>query len=170
MKNKTSMDCEGYNNYLIEIINPAVCSYLARLFNCCFEEQHFPRALKFVRVKPLLKSGEKDNCGNYRPIFLLPVISKVLENLNCSKMKTFVAPQKNLTPNQLAYQSKNSTIVAILDVTEINSKKLPAKDDVACTFIGLSKAFDSVDRSIFLEIFFDVASDTKFMDVWSHIL
>ena len=121
------MDCEGYNNYLSEIINPAVCSYLDRLFNCCIEEQHFPRAMKFVRVILLFKSGEKDNCGNYRPIFVLPVISKVLENLNCSKMKRFVASQKNLTPNQLAYQSKNSTIDAILDVREINFKNCQQK-------------------------------------------
>ena len=56
MGNKTSADCKGYIIYLIQVKNTAVSSYLARLFNRCFEEQYFPGASKVAGVIPLLKS------------------------------------------------------------------------------------------------------------------
>ena len=39
----------------------------------------FPSALKEAKVKPLFKSGSKDDINNYRPISILPTISKLIE-------------------------------------------------------------------------------------------
>ena len=106
LKNKTSADCEGYNIYLNNIINPAVCTYLARLFNRCLQGQYFPWILKFALVSRLFKSGKKDNSGNYRSVSLLPVISKELEKPICSRVKNFILSQKFFKANQFCITIK----------------------------------------------------------------
>ena len=54
---------------------------LAILFNNCIYAGVFPDILKIARVIPLFKSGDRNDISNYRPISLLPVISKNFEKL-----------------------------------------------------------------------------------------
>ena len=49
------------------------------MFKASLEEAVFPEKLKFAKVIPVFKKGDKENFGNYRPISILPVFSKVLE-------------------------------------------------------------------------------------------
>ena len=137
LKNKTSADCEGYKIYLNNRINPAVCTYLARLFDRCLEGQYFPWILKFVLVSRLFKSGKKHNSGNYRSVSLLPVISKVLKNLSVAEWEVLYYRKNFWRPINLNHNKKKLTVEAVLDVIETISKSLSAKKDVACTFIDL---------------------------------
>ena len=56
------------------------------LFNRSLEEGVFPDLMKLAKIIPLHKGGEKNECDNYRPTSLLPVISKVLEKLVYRKL------------------------------------------------------------------------------------
>ena len=54
---------------------------LAFILNLSLSSSIFPDKLKVARVVPIFKKGEKCNPGNYRPISILPVISKLFEKL-----------------------------------------------------------------------------------------
>ena len=41
----------------------------------------FPSILKQARVIPIFKAGDKEDPGNYRPISILPTLSKIIENI-----------------------------------------------------------------------------------------
>ncbi|XP_077978184.1 uncharacterized protein LOC144433705 [Glandiceps talaboti] len=58
-----------------EVIAPP----LAHVINCSFLIGTFPSALKVAKVKPTFKKGENDSVGNYRPISILPLFSKINE-------------------------------------------------------------------------------------------
>ena len=74
-----SYDLETFSNQLIKFNNPSVCEILVKINNGCFDEGRFPKTLKMANVIPLYKTGNKNEFGNYRPISLRPVISKVVE-------------------------------------------------------------------------------------------
>lgn len=63
------------------IVNP-----LTMLFNECLKQGIFPDIFKLAIVKPLYKSGIKENLSNYRPISLLCNFSKILEKIVKSRL------------------------------------------------------------------------------------
>ena len=62
--------------------SPELSPVLAKLFNKCLAESCFPSCWKYPSVVPAYKNnGERSDPGNYRPISLLPIVSKVFESL-----------------------------------------------------------------------------------------
>ena len=78
MPEKTPSDLHNISNQLIKFINPSACETFSKLINRCFDEGDFPRTLKIANVIPLYKNGNVNKFGNYRPISLLPVFSKIV--------------------------------------------------------------------------------------------
>ena len=74
--------------HVCDIIAPA--PILVKLFNSSVRQGIFPNRFKLARVIPLFKSGSKLLLANYRPISLLPFLSKVLEKLIHSRMSDFL--------------------------------------------------------------------------------
>ena len=64
----------------------------------------FPDCMKIVKVVPLYKSGDKRNASNYRPISLLPCLSKVIEKLVYSRLINFFSKHSILTQNQYGFR------------------------------------------------------------------
>ena len=62
---------------------------LAFILNLSFSTGIFPNKLKIARVVPIFKKGDKSNPGNYRPISILPVISKLFEKLINKRLVDF---------------------------------------------------------------------------------
>ena len=56
-----------------------ITTIIAHIINSSIENRIFPEAFKSARVKPILKTGNKDDSNNYRPMSILPTISKIFE-------------------------------------------------------------------------------------------
>ena len=54
---------------------------LFMIFHSSFNESIFPEQLKVAKVSPIFKVGNIEEIGNYRPISVLPIFSKVLERI-----------------------------------------------------------------------------------------
>ena len=81
MKNKKSMDTYGFNTDIIKTIKNVLILPLTKLINLCINENTFPQVLKIAEVTPIHKKGSTDDINNYRPISILPVISKIYETI-----------------------------------------------------------------------------------------
>lgn len=79
LKNKNSKDIYGFSIYLLKQIKYEIAGSLTYIINKCINEGCFPDQLKLAKVVPVYKKGDADSCDNFRPISLLPVLSKVLE-------------------------------------------------------------------------------------------
>ena len=67
---------------VIRNFEPELSYILAELFNKCLKESCFPDCWKVSSVVPVFKNvGERSTAKNYRPVSLLPVVSKVFEKL-----------------------------------------------------------------------------------------
>ena len=78
LKSKSSYGYDKISNNLIKHASNSLIKPLTLIVNQVLHTGIFPRQLKFSRVKPIHKSGEQSHFCNYRPIFLLPSMSKVM--------------------------------------------------------------------------------------------
>ena len=129
---------------------PAVGPLILHLINSSISTSTFPDAWKVAIVTPILKSGDPNQPGNYRPISILPALSKILEKVVCSQLTSYLVTNHILSPSQYAYRPSHSTEDAILDIVEWAARRVDDGDVAAVTSIDLSKAFDSVDHSVLL--------------------
>ena len=124
---------------------------ISELCNLSIKLGSFPDACKIAKLKPLFKKGSKTNPSNYRPILLLPLISKVIEKLIHEQTSTFLAKNEILYNYQSGFRKKHSTDSFL---TFLYDKILKGFDEGLMTgmiLIDLQKAFDTIDHDILLQ-------------------
>lgn len=134
-----------YRN-VIDVIAPVICS----LFNCSVTEGIFPEVLKVAEIVPIHKSGSRCAVAHYRPISILPVLSKVFERLVRNRLVSHFNKCNVLSKHQFGFRSGYETGDAILEFLDYAYKALDSKHHLVAIFLDLSKAFDTLDHGILL--------------------
>jgi hypothetical protein len=117
---------------------------LPPLINSAMDEGTFLEVLKKAKVLPVFKKGDKDNLNNYRPIALLPVLSKVFEKVINERITSKLDEKGLIDDNQYGFRAKHSTEHAILKFTDQIERELSSKKHVVSVFVDVSKAFVAV--------------------------
>ena len=110
----------------------------------------FPDKLKIAKVIPIHKKGDATVFNNYRPISLLPAISKVLEKIIYDKLSCYLNDSKLLFNNQYGFRSMHSTEYAALELIDRIIKQMDKDELPINIYLDLSKAFDTIDHSILI--------------------
>ena len=149
---KYTGDCFQISVLVIQSLLFGILDTLTFLINKALKAQTFPECLKRTVVVPFFKSGNVSEANNYRPISLLPAISKVVEKFIYIRMISFRTHTNQLHNNQFGFRSKLGTIEALISVVDSIRYNLnkPAISTHAI-FLDLKKAFDTVDHSILVE-------------------
>ena len=79
MQNSKSTGLDQFNVRLLKLAGPFISNCLAHICNLSLSGSTFPDEWKKAKVTPIFKSGDKTDVGNYRPISVLPIISKIIE-------------------------------------------------------------------------------------------
>ena len=117
-------------------------------FNLSFITGVFPSLLKTAEVVSVLNS--KLNFSNYRPIFLLSNIEKILKELMYTFLYTFLDYNNIIYDLQFGFRQQHSTFYALINITE-NIRKALDDGNIGCEiFVDLQKAFETVDHQILL--------------------
>ncbi len=102
---------------------------------------------KSANVTPIFKNkGDKKNCDFYRPISLLPCVSKVFEKLMFSHIYEFLRKNKIISPNQSGFTPGDSALSQISHIIDRMTKAMDQGQEVTAIFLDLAKAFDIVWR------------------------
>lgn len=129
----------------IKFVLPKLLTYITYLLNSIITQSTFPRQWKLAKIIPIPKSN-----NDFRPIAILPFLSKVLERLLNSQISSFLEKEKLLTENQSGFRKKRSCTTTLIDVVEDLRK---SQDENMTSFLVLldhSKAFDTVNHDILL--------------------
>ena len=109
-------------------------------------------AWKTARLTPIFKKDDETECGNYRPVSLLSIHSKVLESEVNDILVRHIYKDNNLGSNrQWAYRSGYSTEYLLMHLTETWRRALDSGKVVAAAFIDFKKAFDRVSHATLLK-------------------
>jgi hypothetical protein len=151
MENKKSC---GFDEMPISVIKDSIdllAGPLAFVFNKCFDSAVFPEQLKLARILPVYKKGLKSDRRNYRPISLLPVVSKIFEKVIKSRLLDHFIAYDIISHRQFGFQKNLGTTDAIDTLVNDIVKELNKGKRVASLFIDLSSAFDLVDHVILMK-------------------
>ena len=111
----------------------------------------FPNISKEAKIKPLFKSGDKDDINNYRPISILPTISKLIEKWVNINFSLFLNNFNLLHKSQSGFHAKHSTEFAMILMVDSWLKALNAGKLVGCVMVDFRKSFYLVDHQILLK-------------------
>ncbi len=95
---KLSVGCDGISLNFIRDSLYMIVFYLTVIVNTSLTTGVFPEIWKHAMIIPLFKKGDQENVSNYRPISLLPVLSKILEKIVSNQLLDFLL-KKNLLSN-----------------------------------------------------------------------
>ena len=124
---------------------------VADICNLSISLNKFPSAFKLAKVKPIFRKGRKTNVSNYRPIFLLPILSKVIEKVVHEQTTKFLNDNNIFYKYQSGFRNNHSTD---LFLSFLNDKILKGFDNGVYTgmiLIDLQKAFDTINHKILLD-------------------
>ena len=124
---------------------------LSIIINESFKTGIFPNSLKIAEVIPILKSGERHDLTNYRPISLLSVYSKIIEKCVAARLTEYLNKFSIISPEQYGFQKSKNTSDALLDFVNFLYDSLNNKKHVINVFVDIKKAFDSVDHKILVK-------------------
>ena len=146
----TGMSC-GPNststNLLIEFSEMFVYP-LVSIINLSLTRGIFPSLNKEADGCPIHKKDEKYRCENYRPISLLPNISKIFERVMYSRLDNFLNMSEIIYKFQFGFRKNYSTNHALLRKIEQIRGALDKNMFTCGVFIDLEKAFDTVNHQI----------------------
>ena len=98
----------------------------------------------------MFKKGEKSDLNNYRPISVIPVVSKVFEKIVYDQLYQYLNDNQLLSSCQSGFRSLRSTLTALLEATNSWSVNIDNGFLNGVVFIDLKKAFDTIDHEIIL--------------------
>jgi hypothetical protein len=124
---------------------------LLELVNASIREGIFPSKLKKSVVKPICKNEEKEEVMNYRPITLLPALSKVLEKVIGNQLIAFLEKHDIFNRSKFVFRKIESTNDAIATIIENIIESLNDKTKCSCVLSDLSKAFDCIQHDILMD-------------------
>ena len=115
------------------------------------EHGDFPQIFKIPKVIPIFKSCPRNSVNNYRPISILPSLSKVLEKLIKTRLVNFVNKHDVFYDHQFGFREKHDVLHALRNVSSYCFDQIQNKKFSALTLMDLRKAFDTVSHKIMLK-------------------
>lgn len=123
---------------------------LCHIINCSFRTGIFPDLFKLAKVIPLHKSGSKVDLNNYRPISLLSIFSKVIEKCFKKQLTNYIKTNNLLTEFQFGFRDDCNSENCFYRLSDFLRVGINNNKYILLLFVDLTKAFDSIDRSILM--------------------
>ena len=126
----------------------AIVSPLTHIINLSLHLGKFPNDLKHARVVPIHKKNNTGDPGNYRPISILSVVSKVLEKVVHNQLYPYLHDNRLLFQYQSGFRKSFSTESCLAFLSDHVRTELDKGNYSGMLLLDLEKAFDTVNHNI----------------------
>ena len=150
LKDSSAYGSDGIQLRFINDTLYLILFYITIIVNTSIVTNVYPEPWKNPHVVPYFKSGDSDEISNYRPISLLPVLSKILEKIVANQLTEYLESNNLISNSQHGFRPKLSTQTALLKVSDKIFDNIDKKKISLLLLIDLSKAFDSMNHKILL--------------------
>ena len=124
---------------------------LTQLVNLSYRTHTFPDIMKEAIVRPIFKKEDKERPEFYRPVSILPVVSKVFERSATDQIMEYLEKTGILSNTQHAYRRNHSTVSCLADLIDEIRRRRDGNETVGVIGMDLSKAFDSLNHNILMK-------------------
>ncbi len=118
------------------------------IINQTLSTEFFSDKLKIPKLTPIYKKDDQTQFTNYRPISLLPVISKIFGRIIYNEVYNFFIKEKRFYASQYGFRTEHSTELAALEIVDRLITKIDNNETPINIYLDLSKAFDTIDHNI----------------------
>ena len=130
---------------------PIIAIHLANIINVSIKLDTCPSKRKIAKIKLLFKKGIKTEAKNFRPISLLPLISKKIEKSIHYQTQDYLQRNGLLCIYQSGFRANHSTDTCLSRLADMILNVVDDGKHTGMNLIDLQKAFDTLDHTILLE-------------------
>ena len=150
-KTSKSSGANGITNHFLKIGLPVISESLCDIFNLSIAAGVFPDSWKIARVVPIFISDQTDVRSKYRPISVLPFVSRVFEKLIYNQLLDYLDGNNLLFSRQSGFRSLHSVATCLVKCTSDWYLNMDKGQYAAMIFVDLKKVFDPASREILLK-------------------
>ena len=136
--------------HLLKLAAPYIAEEITFMCNHSITNSVFPNEWKEAKVTPLYKNGPHEEVNNYRPISILPILSKVLEKHVHESLSDFLHEYNLLHKTQSGFRTQHSCETALVNMIDLWLNAFDNGKMVGAVLVDFKKAFDLVDHNILL--------------------
>lgn len=170
MRGESAGGHDGIQIKTLKQIKPFITKPLQHIYNCCFKNGVYPTSFKLSIVKPIYKKGDSRRIENFRPISLTTAFSKIFERIIKTRLNKFIEENNILHASQYGFREGRNTTDAITNVLEFAYGAMDKGDMAAILFLDFSKAFDTVDHRVLINILRRIGIDERPLDLFKSYL
>jgi len=141
---------DGISLKFVKILLPYIVSSLTHIFNHCINSSVFPDKWKIAIVMPIAKNNTASSPHDFRPISILPVLSKAFEKCLSVQIVEHLSTFNLLTNFQSGFRNNHSCTTALLKIFEDMRASFDRSEIIILILLDFTKAFDTVDHNILL--------------------
>uniref|UniRef100_A0A8K9V263 Reverse transcriptase domain-containing protein n=1 Tax=Oncorhynchus mykiss TaxID=8022 RepID=A0A8K9V263_ONCMY len=145
-----SAGLDNLDPFFLKLSAEIVATPITSLFNLSFVSSEIPKDWKAAAVIPLFKGGDTLDPNCYRPISILPCLSKVFESQVNKQITDHFESHHTFSAMQSGFRAGHGCTSATLKVLNDILTAIDKKHYCAAVFIDLAKAFDSVNHHILI--------------------
>ena len=143
-----AVGCDNMIPKLVKILLPVILPYLTHIFNYIITTCSFPESWKTAIITPIPKVTSPSDISDFRPISMLPYLSKVFELLLCNNIKEYLNEFKLLDQFQSGFRRHHSTSTALTKVYFDLLESMNRSHISVLALLDFSKAFDCINHTL----------------------
>ena len=153
LKNSSATGVDYLNTRTLKLGVDILAPAIHYIVNLSISSSTFPEQWKWHKVVPLLKSSDCDKVlpKSYRPVALLPVVSKVLEKAVFNQLVEFLENNSLIHPNLHGSRAGHSTATALTQLYDAWVEEVEMGNMVGVLLCDQSAAFDLCDHGLLIE-------------------
>lgn len=141
---------DGISPHMLKFSLGSISSVLVSLFNRSIKLTAFSASWKIGFITPIHKRGTIFDMNNYRPISILPIISRIFERILSAQLRNYIEDKCLLSPQQHGFRLGRSCQTALISLT---NRLFQNRNDgyfSAVAALDNSKAFDCLNHDILI--------------------
>ena len=147
LNTKKSCQTLDTSTKIIKLNSDIFSNLIYKHFNCCIDKGEFPNDLKHADIVPIYKKNNNCKKENYRPVNILPNLSKIHEKLKYNQIYEYV---NILFPSQCDFRKEYSAQHCLLVMIEKFKKAIETGNEFGALLTDLSKAFACINHPLLI--------------------
>ena len=147
-------DCSaGYDNLPVSLVKPIadhLASPLTHIINTGIAENTFHQQWKIGKVTPIPKTEQSITPDQFRPVTVLPILSKIFERLMARQIINYIEQNQIYKQTMSGFRKRHSTETILMKIRNDITGAMNKGEVTLAAFLDYSKAFDTVDYKILL--------------------
>ena len=150
LRSDTSTGPDGIPVKFVKMVADSIADPLTAIINNCIRKYYFPKAWKNARISPFPKVDQQKSEEHFRPISILPTLSKVFEKLVALQMTSFCESESVLPDTISSLRKGHSTNTVLMGMRDDLLRAMKKGEVTVMVLADLSKAFDTVNYKVLI--------------------